>query len=151
MSFLHTSENAESTGSSEDDWPAVDGPDSPGAHRSRMRKLVLIGPRGQVVCGTCHVANRPHTRMRGVIGWRRLGRGEGVLLQPCSSVHTAFVRFPIDAVFLDDEMKVVSVRSELKPWRLAWKRGARAVLELASGECDRLGVRPGDRLGWGSA
>ena len=119
------------------------------AHESRMRKLILVGPRGQVVCDTCHVADRPHTRMRGVIGWQQLRHGEGVLLRPSSSVHTAFVRFPIDAVFLDREMTVVSIASELRPWRLAWARGANAVLELAAGECRRLDVRPGDRLGWG--
>jgi uncharacterized protein len=114
-----------------------------------VRKLVLIGSRGQVVCDVCHLANRPHTRMRGVIGMKRLRPGEGVLLRPTFSIHTAFVRFPIDAVFLDDEMKVVAVTHELKPWRLAWARRAKSVLEVAAGECRRLGVRPGDRLGWG--
>ena len=114
-----------------------------------MRKLVLVGMRGQVVCDVCHVADKPHTRMRGVIGMRELRKGEGVLLRPTFSIHTAFVRFPIDAVFLDNEMTVVSVHHEMKPWRLAAARKARAVLELAAGECRRLGVRPGDRLGWG--
>ena len=108
-----------------------------------------MGPKGQVVCDVCHLANRPHTRMRGVIGMKELRKGEGVLLRPSFSVHTAFVRFPIDAVFLDDEMTVVSVEHEMKPWRLAGARKAKAVLELAAGECQRLGVHPGDRLGWG--
>jgi hypothetical protein len=114
-----------------------------------MRKLVLVGPKGQVVCDVCHLADRPHTRMRGVIGMKALRRGEGVLLRPTFSIHTAFVRFPIDAVFLDQDMMVVSVAHEMKPWRLAGTRKAKAVLELAAGECRRLGVGPGDRLGWG--
>ncbi|PWU22215.1 MAG: DUF192 domain-containing protein [Candidatus Rokuibacteriota bacterium] len=114
-----------------------------------MKKLVLVGTKGQVVCDVCHLADRPHTRLRGVIGMRQLKKGEGVLLRPTFSIHTAFVRFPIDAVFLDDELKVMSVEHEMKPWRLAGKRRARAVLELAAGECRRLGVHPGDRLGWG--
>jgi uncharacterized membrane protein (UPF0127 family) len=37
----------------------------------------------------------------------------------------------------------------MKPWRLAWATRAKAVLELAAGECRRLGVHPGDRFGWG--
>lgn len=119
------------------------------ANRSRMKKLVLVGPQGQVVCDVCHLADRPHTRMRGLIGWQRLRRGEGILLRPTFAILTAFVRFPIDAVFLDGDMTVVAVREDLKPWRLASARGASAVLELAAGECQRLGIRPGDRLGWG--
>jgi uncharacterized membrane protein (UPF0127 family) len=114
-----------------------------------MKKLVLVGPRGQVVCDVCHLADRPHTRLRGVIGMKQLPRGEGVLLRPSFSILTAFVRFPIDAVFLDEELTVVAVEHELKPWRLAGARKAKSVLELAAGECKRLGVHPGDRLGWG--
>jgi uncharacterized membrane protein (UPF0127 family) len=114
-----------------------------------VKKLVLVGPKGQVVCDVCHLADKPHTRMRGVIGMKRLRQGEGVLLRPSFSIHTAFVRFPIDAVFLDEELTVVSVEHELRPWRLAGARKAKAVLELAAGECRRLGVHPGDRLGWG--
>ncbi len=83
------------------------------------------------------------------MGWKHLRQGEGVLVRPTFSVHTAFVRFPIDAVFLDKEMTVVSITHELKPWRLAGARRAKAVLELAAGECMRLGLKQGDRLGWG--
>jgi uncharacterized membrane protein (UPF0127 family) len=114
-----------------------------------MSKLVLVGPRGEVVCDVCHVADRIPTRMRGVIGWRHLHRGEGVLIRPTFSIHTAFVRFPIDAVFLDRDLKVLSISDHMKPWRLAGFWGASSVLELAAGECERLGVETGDRLGWG--
>ena len=102
-----------------------------------------------MICDICHVADRPHTRLRGVIGWKRLHRGEGLLLRPAFSIHTSFVRFPLDAVFLADDMTVLAIAQEVKPWRMAAKRRARAVLELAAGECERLGVKPGDRLAWG--
>jgi uncharacterized membrane protein (UPF0127 family) len=120
------------------------------ANDSRMKKLVLVGPHGQLVCDICHVADRPHTRVRGVIGWRTLRRGEGMLIRPSFSIHTAFVRFPIDAVFLDRGMKVLAIRHNMKPWRLAGARRAYAVLELAEGEAERLGIRTGDYLGWGA-
>jgi uncharacterized membrane protein (UPF0127 family) len=113
-----------------------------------MKKLVLVGPQGQLVCDLCHLADRPHTRMRGVIGWRHLRPGEGVLLRPSFAIHTAFVRFPIDVVFLDRQMIVVSITPELRPWRLAGARHAHSVLELAAGECRRLQISAGDRLGW---
>jgi uncharacterized protein len=56
------------------------------------------------------------------------------------------MRFPIDVLFLDSELQVLEVVSDVRPWRIASGRGARAVLELASGECERRGVQPGDRL-----
>jgi hypothetical protein len=56
------------------------------------------------------------------------------------------MRFPIDVVFLDRELRVVKVVPQLAPWRVASGRGARAVLELAAGECERRGVKPGDSL-----
>jgi uncharacterized protein len=117
--------------------------------RTRMKKFVLVGPRGELVCDVCHIADRPHTRVRGVIGWRDLRRGEGVLIKPTFSIHTAFVRFPIDAVFLDGDLKVLRIAQDMKPWRLAGFWGATSVLELAAGECRRLGVMTGDRLAWG--
>ena len=60
--------------------------------------------------------------------------------------RTWFMRFPIDAVFLSAELEVLAVRGSLPPWRMAGARGARAVLELAAGEAERRGVRPGSHL-----
>lgn len=101
---------------------------------------------GESLCERCLVAARPFARMKGLLGRAGLGPGEGLLLRPGGSIHTWFMRFPIDAVFLDEEMRVLRVATGVKPWRLAGCRGARAVLELSSGECERRGVRPGDRL-----
>jgi uncharacterized protein len=84
--------------------------------------------------------------MKGLLGRARLGRDEGILLRPASSIHTAFMRFPIDAVFLDADGRVLRVAANVKPWRAAGCRGARAVLELSAGESERRGVRPGDQV-----
>ena len=92
------------------------------------------------------VADSPLARMRGLLGRRALPSGEGLLLRPAGSVHTAFMRFPIDVVFLDREGAVVGIAPELRPWRAAGRRGARAVLELPAGECERRGLRTGDRV-----
>src|SRR4051812_17367642 len=80
------------------------------------------------------------------MGRRELPRGGGLLLKPAPSIHTFFMRFRIDAVFLDRDMNVLAVRPELAPWRMAGQRGARAVLELAAGEARRREVVAGDRL-----
>ena len=106
----------------------------------------LRNENGDVVCDACTVARNPLTRMRGLLGRKGLHEGEGLLLQPASSIHTFFMRFPIDAVFLDDDRRVLKVASGLRPWRAAAAKRARAVLELGAGEAARAGVAAGDVL-----
>ena len=84
--------------------------------------------------------------MRGLLGRKELPRGEGMLLRPAASVHTAFMRFPIDVVFLDAELRVVHVAHSVAPWRAVRGKGAKMVVELAAGECSRRDVEVGDRL-----
>ncbi|MGH3033358.1 MAG: DUF192 domain-containing protein [Gaiellaceae bacterium] len=113
---------------------------------SRSGSVSLAREDGSLVCERCAVAATPLSRLRGLLGRSELQRGEGLLIRPCSSVHTWFMRFPIDVVFLDRELRVVRVARRLAPWRTAAGRKARAVLELPAGESDRRGLRPGDRL-----
>src|SRR4051794_30761724 len=101
---------------------------------------------GSPVCERCLVADGPLARMRGLLGRTELPPGEGILLRPASSVHTAFMRFPIDVVFLDRELVVLHVAADVAPWRTASRRRARVVLELAAGEAARRGLAAGDRL-----
>jgi uncharacterized protein len=101
---------------------------------------------GSPVCERCLLAETPLTRLRGLLGRARLERGEGLYLRPASSIHMWFMRFPIDAVFLDREDRVLRIVRELKPWRVSGCRGAKAVVELAAGESDRVGLREGERL-----
>jgi uncharacterized membrane protein (UPF0127 family) len=101
---------------------------------------------GAVVCERCRVADRPLARMKGLLGRSQLPPGEGILLRPASSIHMLFMRFAIDAVFLDRELRVVRVVRELRPWRIARARGAHSTLEIAAGEAERRGVAEGDTL-----
>jgi uncharacterized protein len=101
---------------------------------------------GHVVCERCIVADSPLPRMRGLLGRRNLGSDEGVLLRPAGSIHTFFMQFPIDVVFLDREGRVLRVVESVRPWRTAAARGARAVLELRAGESGRRRVAVGDVL-----
>lgn len=76
------------------------------------------------------------TRLFGLIPRRSLGSDEGLWLEPCAMIHMCFMRFPIDAVFLDKELKVIRVLRDFKPWRFSpWVLGARGVLELPAGRC----------------
>jgi uncharacterized membrane protein (UPF0127 family)/Flp pilus assembly protein protease CpaA len=101
---------------------------------------------GRVACPALSVADTAPRRMRGLLGRRSLNTDEGLLLRPAGSVHTAFMRFPIDVVFMDAELEVLDVRAGLAPWRMAGRRGAKAVLELSAGQAARRGIVPGARL-----
>lgn len=70
-----------------------------------------------------------------------------MLLQPAPSIHTAFMRFPIDVVFMDRTFRVLKIVERMKPWRAASAHRAWAVLEMAAGEVARCGTEVGDELG----
>jgi len=101
---------------------------------------------GTVVCGRCVLADTFLSRLRGLLGRRELGADEGLLLTPAGSIHTWFMRFPIDVVFLTSDLTVLGVREAVKPWRMTGWRGARTVLELPAGTCERRKLHVGDRL-----
>ena len=113
---------------------------------SRFPQIALANDDGTVVCERCLLAETPLARMRGLLGRSGLPSGEGLLLRPAASIHTAFMRFTIDVVFLNKANEVVKVASELRPWRTASCRGARAALELPAGEAARKGLTPGTAL-----
>lgn len=109
------------------------------------REFVVRREHGLAVCERCSIADNPWTRLRGLLGRRELESGEG-LLCTTAAIHTFFMRFPIDAVFVDRNGAAVDIRADLRPWRAAVCRGAHAVLELAAGEANRRRILPGDRL-----
>jgi hypothetical protein len=100
---------------------------------------------GRLVC-RARVASSFVARFRGLMLTASLEPGRGLLFPRTSSVHTQFMRYPIDVVFLDAERRVVSIRPKLRPWRFASCRGSSSALELAGGEAARLGLAEGDVL-----
>jgi uncharacterized protein len=101
---------------------------------------------GAVVCANCVLADTPWTRLRGLLGRTGLEADEGLLLRPVASIHTFFMRFPIDVVFLDRGYAVIKVVREVRPWRFAAARRAKVVLELPAGAAARARLAVGDRL-----
>lgn len=112
----------------------------------KQKSLLVRDGAGQVLCEDCRVADTPLARMRGLLGRRYLNAGEGVLLRPASAIHTAFMRFPIDAVFLDRDGVIVHIARNLQPWRMASSRRAKAVLELPAGSTTPHDLERGRRL-----
>jgi hypothetical protein len=82
--------------------------------------------------------------MKGLLGRSGLDADEGMLFRPAGSIHMFFMRFAIDAVFCDTDLKVIGVVPGLGPWRVAGRRGSKVVIELAEGAAS--GLRSGDQL-----
>jgi len=84
-------------------------------------------------------------RLAGLMFRSGLPREGGMLLTPCRSVHTCFMRFSLDLVFLDADFAVVAIVEKLRPWRFVGPTPrARHVLELGAGEAKRLNIHSGD-------
>ena len=107
---------------------------------------VLLRQDGSPVCERCLLAETPLTRLKGLLGRRGLEQGEGLFLRPAASIHTFFMRFPIDAVWVDRDLNVLKVSHDVAPWRTAACKGAKGVVETAADEAKRLGVSAGDKL-----
>jgi len=98
---------------------------------------------GRVLASRVRLADSFFSRFKGLMGRKNLDNGEGLLLKRCSSVHSFFMKIPIDVVYLSMGMTVLNVET-LKPWRVgSLVRGAVQVLELEAGAAC---VEPGDLL-----
>ncbi len=106
---------------------------------------ILNVSKGTVVAEDIAVARSFWGRFRGLMLRRGMASGEALLIEPSASIHTAFMRFPIDAVFLDREKQVVKVAENVRPFRMALSRG-HSVLELNAGSAGKASVEKGDRL-----
>jgi len=86
-----------------------------------------------VVAEEVTLATSMWSRFWGLMGRKGLPDSHGLLIDPCSSIHMFFMRFPLDVVFLDDEGRVKKVVAGIKPWRAALGGGGKKALELAAG------------------
>jgi uncharacterized membrane protein (UPF0127 family) len=92
------------------------------------------------------VADTSATRNVGLLKYKGLNPGEGLWIVPCQSVHTFFMKFPIDLVYLDKRRLVRKVRNAVPPWRISGCFWAHSVLELPAGIVAETETRPGDQL-----
>ncbi len=120
---------------------------------STLKLLVRNQTRNAVLGGAVDVADTSASRRTGLLGRDELKAGEGLWIVPCESVHTFFMKFPIDLVYLDrpsredrSHRRVRKVRNAVPPWRLSACLPAHSVLELPAGTVARTGTAPGDEL-----
>jgi hypothetical protein len=102
--------------------------------------------RQTVLADAADVANTSATRRTGLLKHERLEPGQGLWIVPCESVHTFFMKFPIDLVYLDKRRKVRKVRHAVPAWRMSACLTAHSVLELPAGTVARTGTAVGDEL-----
>jgi uncharacterized membrane protein (UPF0127 family) len=106
---------------------------------------------GVLIAEHIEVATTLWQRFVGLMGRHELPAGHGLWIQPCSSIHMFFMRFAIDAVFVDGDGRVLRIYPTLKPWRATWfVGGAKAVIELPSGAAAAAGISAGDTVKLGS-
>ena len=101
---------------------------------------------GATVASQVELALDRAGRRRGLLGRDGLAPASAMVLSPCWMVHTAFMRFAIDVVFVDRGGCVVHVATDLQPWRAAMSTQAHAVIELPAGAIRKRSVNVGDRL-----
>lgn len=103
--------------------------------------------RNTILAETCIIADSFWIRFKGLMGKKSISPGNALLLVPCKSIHMLFMRFPIDAVFLDKNNRVVYLLENLKPWRVSpVVKQAYSVLELPAGMIKTSGTMRGDEV-----
>jgi uncharacterized protein len=101
---------------------------------------------GEALATRLEVAFDSKARRKGLLGRDSMSGGTALVIAPCSSVHTFFMRFSIDVVFVARDGRVVKVRRRVEPWRIAAALSAFAVIELPAGTLDKSDIAPGDAL-----
>jgi uncharacterized membrane protein (UPF0127 family) len=109
--------------------------------------LVLLSEGSAVpLASQVEIAATRRARRRGLLGRQRLDSSAALLLVPCAAVHTGFMRFPIDVIFVSREGRVTHVVPRMPPWRVAMSAAAHAVIEAAAGTIEKRDVQVGDRV-----
>jgi uncharacterized membrane protein (UPF0127 family) len=109
--------------------------------------LALVNQRtDEALAERVEVAVTRRDRRKGLLGRDGLASSSALIIAPCSAIHTMFMQFDIDAVFVDDDGRAVKVVQELTPWRIAVQPFAHAVVELPAGSLRDRPVDVGDRL-----
>lgn len=112
---------------------------------------VLNVTRGTMLASRLEAAHTGPKRRKGLLGRDGLSSGGGLWIAPCESVHTFFMRFPIDLVYLDRKHRIRKVRSAVGPWRLSACFTAHSILELPAGTIRETQTEAGDTVEIGPA
>lgn len=100
-----------------------------------------------LICENLVVAKSLLQRMRGLLGKKGLASSEGLWLKPCNSIHTWFMNFKIDVIFVDKGLCVRALHEDVGPWKVLWpKFGFHSAFELSAGQLKKFQLEIGDQL-----
>lgn len=103
--------------------------------------------KNKTVATKLEVAKSFWSRVVGLLGRKDLHSEEALWINSCNGIHTCFMKFPIDVVFVDSEFKIESVHTDIKPWRFVWAgEKGKSVIELRGGRASELKLEIGDQL-----
>jgi uncharacterized membrane protein (UPF0127 family) len=109
--------------------------------------MAVLSKDGRILVAHLSQARRFHERLLGLMGRAPPGPGKALLLRRCGSIHTCFMRFPLEVIFLDAEDRVVRRIRHVRPWSFALGgRNAVSAVEMESGWLAPDAVQTGDRL-----
>lgn len=114
------------------------------AHAEGLR--AFNSTRQTLLAAKVEVAGTGATRSKGLLGRKSLPRGEALWIVPCEAVHTFWMQFALDLVYLDRENRVRKIRRHVPPWRLSACLTAHSVLEFAAGSVSEELALPGDQI-----
>jgi uncharacterized membrane protein (UPF0127 family) len=115
-------------------------------YKDNLKIVVRNQTRNTVLADSAEVADTSEKRRTGLLKHDRLDPGQGLWIVPCESVHSFFMKFAIDLVYLDRSKKVKKVRHNMVPWRMSACLTAQSILELPAGVLKSTGTKAGDQL-----
>ena len=108
--------------------------------------MMIKNSKGEVVCEHAQLADSMRTRILGLMFTNDLDSREGLVLRPCNSIHTFFMNYSIDVIFLDKNFKVIKIIYDMQPWRMSGMYfRANQVLEMKS-KRDHCSISIGETL-----
>jgi hypothetical protein len=111
--------------------------------------MILNTTRGTCVARHVEVADAYFKRAAGLMFRSVLPPEHALWIVPCAGIHSCFMRFPFDALFVDKNMKVLAIIKSMRPWRISrWVKGGHAVLELPAGSIALSQTEASDQLAW---
>ena len=112
-----------------------------------MPTRIINKTRERVLADSAHLACSYWERLIGLMGRKALAQGEGLIIDPCSSVHMFWMRFAIDVIYVNKAHVIVGIDHDLRPWHIGhFNRKVRYIVELPAGKAHETGTQVGDKL-----
>ncbi len=112
-----------------------------------MQKLYLVQSDNKLISQHLTIASNSFQRMKGLLGTHELKDDHMLWIKMCNSIHTFFMNYPIDCIFLDDKLVIRGLKENIVPWRATWPViAANSVIEMRAGSIKKFDLKEGDKF-----